>query len=130
MELTGNNETFDQKSPIFLFYQFIAPLIVWYFGLTSYKKLHNGKMSFKDGVKEGFRMSLVFGIVSPFIFVAYYLINPGIVDFIKTAYQMPDADNNTIIAFDMIVQLVAALIGGTIYAAILSFFLKTKSEKA
>lgn len=128
MEITGNNETFDGKSPLFLFYQFIAPAIVWYLGLRAKKKAQGGKLTFKQGVKEGFKISLVFGIVSPFAFLIYYFINPGILNFIKAAYGMPNAADSMIIALDMVVQFISAIIFGTIYAAIISFFVKSKKE--
>lgn len=127
MELTGQRDSFDLKSPLMVAYQFIAPAVVWYLGLTAKKKLQKGKLTYKQGVVEGLKMSLVFGIVSPFIFLLYYLINPGILDYIKTAYQMPDAADNMVIVLDMVVQFFSALIFGTIYAAVISLFVKNRN---
>jgi hypothetical protein len=128
MELSGNNETFDNKSPIFLVYQFVAPAVIFYFGLKSKKKLLGGKLTFKQGLKESFKMSLVFGIVSAFIFMLYYLvINPGILDYVRTAYNLVDAPDSTVIITDMVTQVIAASIFGTIYGMVITLFLKTKS---
>ena len=127
MELTGSNASFENKSPVFFIYQFIAPFVVWYLGLKAYKKSLKGKMNFKEGVKEGLRMSLVFGIVSPFIFAAYYLfVNPEILEYVKVAYNLPSSSMALVIGVDMLVQFFAAVVFGTIYAAIVSFFLKSK----
>lgn len=127
MEITGQNESFDQKSPIFLMGTLVAPFVVWWLGIAARKKLSKGKLTFKQGLTEGFKISLAFGITSPFVFMLYYLlINPEILDYVKTAYMMPSASNGTIIAIDMTVQFVSALIFGSIYAAIISFFLKSK----
>lgn len=130
LEISGHNQSFNDKSPVFMIYQFIAPLVVWYFGLKSYKKMHKGMMTFKQGVAEGFRMSLVFAITSPIIFTSYYLfINPEILISVKAAYGMPDATNALIITVDMTAQVIAAIIGGTIYAAIASLILRTRKTK-
>ncbi len=129
MEVTGQKESFDEKSPLFVIYQFIAPAVVWYLGIKAKKKMHKNKLTFKQGLVEGFKISLVFAIVSPFIFLAYYtLINPGILNFVRTAYNMPGASDAMVIGVDMLVQFFASLIFGTIYAAIISFFLKSKSK--
>jgi hypothetical protein len=128
MELTGQNETFENKSPIFLIYQFILPAVIWYLGINARKKSQNNKLTFKQGLKEGFKISLVFGITSPFLFLAYYLlINPEILNYVKSAYQMPEASNTTILTIDLFAQFISAIIFGTIYGTIISLFLKNKS---
>ena len=127
MEMTGNNKTFDSKSPLLLIYQFIAPAVVWYLGISARKKAQKGKLTFKQGLVEGFKIALVFGIVSPFVFTAYYLfINPGIVDYVANVYGLKGASTAIVIGVDMAVQFIGALIFGTIYAAIISFFLKNR----
>jgi hypothetical protein len=129
MEATGS-KSFDDKSPIFLVYQFIAPAVVWYLGLRAFKKVHHGKMSFKQGVMESLRMSLVFGIVSPFVFMVYYLaVNPGILDYVRLSYGLVGQSDWVVIGADMVVQFIASVIFGTIYGAIISFFIKNKSKK-
>jgi uncharacterized protein YqgC (DUF456 family) len=74
-------------------------------------------------------MSLVFGIVSPFVSLFYYqFVNPEIVAFVREMYQMKDATREMVIATDMSVQFLSSIIGGTIYAAIIAFFLKSKKK--
>ena len=127
MEITGQNQSFDQKSPLVFFSMIVAPFIVWWMGIKAKKDSQKGKLTFKEGLKEGFKISLVYGIVSPFVFVLYYLlINPGILDYVRTSYNLTEASQMTVILVDMLVQFISALIFGTIYAAIISFFVKAK----
>lgn len=122
----------DQKpgnSPINIFLTFLAPLAVWFFAILAKKKELNNTLSFKQGVKEAFKISLVYAIVSPFIFMFFYLfINPSWIQFIRETYQMKSANDATVIVVDMGAQFVSAIIGGTIYGAIISFFLKSKTK--
>ena len=127
MEVTGQNDSFDEKSPLFVIYQFIAPAVVWYLGIKAKKKMLKNKLTFKQGLIEGIKISLVFAIVSPFIFLAYYtLVNPGILNFVRTVYGLTGANDSFVIAVDMGMQFVVSLIFGTLYAAIISFFMKSK----
>lgn len=126
MEITGQNQSFD-KSPIVAIWTFIAPGVIWYLGIKTRKDAQKGKLTFKEGVKEGFKISLVFAIVSPFVFLAYYLlINPEILSYVRKAYGLNSAAEGVVIATDMGVQFLSAVIFGTIYAAIISYFLKSK----
>lgn len=126
MELTGQNESFD-KSPFPVIFTFIAPAVVWYFGIKERKQQLKGKLPFKQGVIEGFNISLGYAIISPFIFLFYYLfVNPPIIEYVRTSYGLTGASDTAVFAADMAVQFVAAIIGGTVYAAIISFFLKSK----
>ncbi len=128
MEVTGQNQTFDNKSPIQLIAQFVAPLVVWFFGIKSRKKELKNKMTYKQGLMEGFRISLVYALISPFIFMFYYVfINPAILESVRKIYHLTNTSNEMIIASDMLAQFVAALIFGTIISAVLATYLKTKS---
>jgi hypothetical protein len=128
MEVSGQNQSFDQKNPIVFLGMMVAPFVVWFFGLRAKKRQLKNKMTFQQGVREGFLISLVYGITSPFVFVTYYLlINPSILEYVRTAYNLQNAAIGLIIAADVFVQFVSSLIFGTIYAAIISFFLKTKT---
>lgn len=128
MELTGQNQSFDQKSPLIMFFMFIAPLIVWWFGIAAKKKMLKGKISYKQAFTEGFKISLVYAVVSPFVFILYYLlVNQEILSYVRTAYQLIGQPDSVVILVDMIVQFLSALIFGSIYSAIISFFLKSKS---
>ncbi len=127
MELTGQNQTFDNKSPFQLIFMFVAPLVVWTLGIRAKKKALKNKLSFKQGLSEGFKISLVYAAVSPFMFMAYYLfVNPEIINYVRSAYRITGATNNMVILVDMVVQFVTATLFGTIYSAIISFFLKSK----
>lgn len=128
MELSGQNQSFE-KSPFISFATMIAPLFVWYFGIRSKKKMQKGKLTYKEGVLEGFKISLVFAVLSPFIFLFYYLaINPGIVASVKEIYHMKDAADSLVITIDLLVQFVSAIIFGTLYGAVLSLFLRSKKK--
>lgn len=125
MELTGNNQSFE-KVPILMGIQMLMPLVIWYCGIKDKKDLQKGKISFKEGVTEGFKISLIFAALSPFVFMLYYFfINPEIVT--KT-YNQPTSSFAQIVVIDMILQFISALVFGTLYAAIISFFLKTKKK--
>ncbi len=130
LELTGNNKSFENKHPVFFIYQFVAPAVVWYLGMRARKNAQGGKLTYKQGFIEGFKISLVFAFTSPLLFGAYYLlVNPEILGYVKTAYGMTDASNGMIIAIDLLAQIVAAIIFGSIYAAIIAFFARSKSSK-
>lgn len=128
MELTGQNQSFDHGSPIFLMYQLFAPALVMYLGLQAKKKAQKGKLTFKQGVIESFRISLVFGVTSPFVFAAYYLfVNPAVIEYVRTAFQLTGMSDSVVIKIDMMVQFISAIIFGTLYGAIISLFVKSKS---
>lgn len=128
MEITGQNQSFDNKSPFQFIFMFIAPFVVWWLGIAAKKKLLKNKMTFKQGLSEGFKISLAYGIVSPFIFLFYYVfINPDIVAYVKVAYNLSEAQDAVVIGVDMLAQLIAAIVFGTLYAAIISLFLKSKN---
>lgn len=111
------------------FLTFIAPLIVWYFGLNEKKKELKNKLTFKQGVKESFKISLTYAIISPFIFMTYYLVfNPSWIQFVREMYMMKNANDALVIGVDMLAQLISAIIGGTLYGAIIAFVLKTKTK--
>lgn len=127
MHATGQYTDFDTQSPFQITF-LLAPFIVWFLGLNARKKELKGKLTFTQGVMEGFKISLIFSIISPFIFAAYYLlINPEILKYVRTSYGMTGEADGMVIMVDMLVQFVSALILGTLYGAILSVFLKTKS---
>lgn len=128
MEITGQNQSFDAKSPFQIIFLFIAPAVVWYFGIKAKKQMLGGKLTFKQGLSEGFKISVVYGLTSPFVFLIYYLfINPQILEYVRTSYGLANASNTMVIAVDMVAQVISALIFGTIYAAIITLFLKTKN---
>ncbi len=65
MELSGNNQSFEHNVIVQSIYA-LAPVAVWFLGIRSFKKLLGGKMGWKEGVVEGFRISLVYAIVLRF----------------------------------------------------------------
>lgn len=128
MELSGQNKSFD-KSPVFNAALFFAPVIVWYLGISHKKKMLKGIMTFQQGLSEGFKISLVYALISPFIFLFYYLaINPGILDFVRTTYGMTGASDAAVITTDSFVTFSTAIVMGTLLSAIVSFFLKSKKK--
>jgi hypothetical protein len=125
LEITG--QTIDSISPIFIVYQFIAPAIIWYLGIIAKKKIQKGKLTWKEGVTEGFKISLVFGLLSPLVFALYYLlINPEILAYVKNTYMLQGQTDGFVIVVDMLAQLMSSLVFGTLYAAVISFFVKSK----
>lgn len=128
MQLTGQTKNFD-KSPFQLIIQLIGPLLVWYWGIKAKKKLLNNKLTFKQGFLEGIKISLVFAITSPFVFLIYYtLINPSMLNYVRTVYHLANVNNQTVIAFDMITQFIVAMIFGTILSAMVALFLKSRNK--
>lgn len=123
------NASFDTKSPLQITITFIAPFIVWYLGLKERKKELKNKMSFKQGLLASFKISLVYGVISPFLFMIYYFVNPSVLLFIREVYKLAEATDAVVIISDMFAQFFSAIIGGTLYGAIISFFLKTKSNR-
>jgi hypothetical protein len=129
MEVSGNNKTFQNNSPYTLFYTFIAPFVIWFLGIRERKIAQKGKLTLKDGIKESVGIAVVYAVASPFLFLFYYLaINPGILSYVKKAYGLTNSPNEVVIFVDMLVQFIAAIIGGTLYGAILTFFLKSKEK--
>lgn len=127
MHLTGNYNDFSSKSPVETIILIGAPLVIWFLGIRAKKKELKGKLTFEQGFKEGFKMSLAFAIISPFVFLVYYLVfNPGIVISVGDAYGIMNAPFVIIIAYDLVVQFLASLIGGTVYGAIISFLIRSK----
>ena len=128
MQITGQNDSFDNKSPFQFFFMFVAPAIVWYFGIKAKKKANKGKLTFKQGLVEGFKISLVYGLVSPFVFLAFYLINPAIIDYIRKSYNMMTQSTLVVITVDMVAQFVASVVFGVIYASVISLLIRTKGK--
>ncbi|MDQ3099101.1 MAG: DUF4199 domain-containing protein [bacterium] len=127
LQLSGA-KSFDNKSFVFVLYQFVAPAVVWYVGIKERKKQLGDKLTFKQGLRTGFNISVVFGLISPIIFVLYYLfVNPAMLEYVRGAYQMTGASNTMVILADVVGQFISAIIFGTLYAAIISLFLRTKS---
>ena len=126
MHWTGEYTSFDQGGTLDLVF-LLSPFVLWLLGLLSYKKKLHNQMSFKQGLAEGVRISLVFGILSPFIFMGYYLLlNPAILDYVSRSYGMTDSSITSVILVDMTVQFVGVMVLGTVYTSVLSFFLKSR----
>jgi hypothetical protein len=124
MEATGSG--FDTKSPYLGFATFLAPFVIWYYGLKAKKAELKGKMTFKQGVTEAFRISVYYAIISPFVFLVYYAISPNALPYVREAYGMTGTSDGMVIAVDMLAQVISAIIGGTLYGAILAIFMRSK----
>ena len=130
MHITGQYGPEYKANPLDLLFIVVVPLIVWYLGIKAKKEQKKGKISFQEGLKEGFQISLVYGILSPFIFGIYHVqINPARVESLKPVYGLVGVTDMHIIFVDMLVQFISAIVFGTLYAAIISYFLKSKSAK-
>lgn len=126
MEITGENKSFD-KSIYASFFTFIAPVIIWFLGIREKKLQQKGKLTYKQGVIEGFKIGVAYGILSPFIFLGYYLFfNPQIIASVRTMYQLTNQPDFVVIGADLGIQAVASVLFGTIYGIILSSFLRNK----
>lgn len=129
MELTGQNRSFDSKSPLQIFLLFIAPFIITWLGISQKRKSLKNKINFKKGFTEGFKIFLAFGVLSSLIYLAYYtFINPQIVDSLQTSYGLFDSPFEVVVAFDMFMQFISAIIFGSIYSAIIALLLRTKKK--
>jgi hypothetical protein len=128
MELTGNNRSFEGNT-YFLIVQFLIPFVIWYQGINTLKKKQAGILSWRQGFMEGFRISLVFAIVSPFVFLAYYVfVNLEILESIREAYFLTGASDALVIAVDMAVQVFSAVLFGSVYSALIALVLKSKTS--
>jgi hypothetical protein len=130
MEITGNNLSFDNPSWYELLLQLILPVLIIYAGIRAKKKQLGGLLSWKQGVVAGFEISLIFALISPFIFLAYYyFVNFQIVASVRTAYHMTRSSDFGVIRIDMLMQFVSALIFGLVASAVLSLFLRSRTLK-
>ena len=123
-ELSGQT-----KSPLLAFFPIIAQIVIWYLGIREKKRQQKGKLTYKQGVFEGFKMGLAFGIISPFIFLAYYLVvNPSMIETARSLYQLVGQPDGVVIAVDLTIQCISSILFGILYGAIFSSFLKTKTK--
>lgn len=126
MHVTGQYDSFEKGAPLDILFV-IAPFILWFLGLRSYKKMLNDRMTFKQGLFEGIRISVVFAVFSSVIFATYYLfVNQAIIEYLRKSYGMEEASNTAVIITDLSVQFIGSITMGTIFTSILSFFMKTK----
>lgn len=126
MLISGNYTSFEKGGVVDTIFV-LSPLVVWFFGIRNYKKQLKNKMTFKQGFFEGMRIALVFAILSPFIFLAYYtLLNPYILAYVRDAYRMTTTNSSAVIAVDMVVQFFGTLVLGAINSSIVSFILYTR----
>ena len=117
------------KSPVEFVFIVFVPLIIWYLGISARKKQLKGKMSYKEGLIEGVKISLAYGVSSPFVYLIYYtFINPEVLSFMRKEYGLKNVSDTVVIIFDMLVQFFAAVVFGTIYGAIVSIFLRSKKK--
>jgi arginine exporter protein ArgO len=127
MEVTGKNQTLDSKSFLQTMYQIGTPLLVWYFGIRARRSRQKGKLTYKQGFQEGMKITLTYVLTSPFVFLLYYtVINPEFVNYARTVYHLPSSPAAVVIATDLGMAAVIALLFGTLYSAIFPLFLKKK----
>lgn len=130
MEITGLNTSFDAKGPSGLVLMFIGPILIWFLGIRAKKVQQGGRITFKEGLQEAFRISLAYAIISPFIFLAYYVfINPEILDYVRSAYNLEGVSTAIIIVADMVAQFLSAIVFGTAIGAVIAFILRTRTVR-
>lgn len=129
MHLTGQYTQLQERSPVEFIFIALTPILVWYFGIRAHKKKLQGKLSWKEGVREGFLIAVVYALTSPFVYLTYYLlINPELIIFMRQEYGMQTSSLAMVVFLDILVQFVAALVMGALYGAVISLFLRTKSK--
>src|SRR5688572_20616803 len=74
LQLMGTESIVEDYSLLQTFIFLLSPLLLWYFGIRAKKNELHGRLSFKHGVHEGYKIAWVFGVTSPFAFLIYYLI--------------------------------------------------------
>ncbi|MBI4097058.1 MAG: DUF4199 domain-containing protein [Candidatus Levybacteria bacterium] len=110
------------------YFYIVIPIVGLYLGIKEKKERElRGKMTLQQGIREGFIISLVYGITSPFIFYVYYtMVNPQAIDFAKRVYSMMRFTNNEVILADMAAQFIFAVIGGIVISTVVSYLLTKK----
>lgn len=126
MQLTGENKGFTDGNAVFLF-TIAIPAIIWFFGIKAKKGELKNRMTFKQGFIEGWKITLIFALVSPFIFLVYYtLVNPQIVNWVRHGSTDPTA---IVIARDMLLQFVISIIIGVLTSLPIALLLKSRHNK-
>lgn len=125
--VTGDYSKMQNPAMPMAIFTMLVPFVFYFLGIRAKRNELKGKLTFKQGLKEGFGISLVVGVTSPFVFLVFYLFfAPSLIDYARQAYNMTGASDALVVTFDLFVQLVGSIIFGTLYGAIASFFLKTK----
>ena len=107
----------------------LAPLLLWYFGILAKKREMHGKLSFKHAVQEGYKIAWVFGVISPFAFLIYYLIyNFAAIIGIQNSAQTTTLTTHIVILVYMLVQFIASVLFGTLYGIIASTIICAKKR--
>jgi hypothetical protein len=128
MYATNNYSKMQEPSAEGLIISFGMPLLVYFLGLRARKKELKNKLTLKQGIKESFKISLMAGLTSPFVFLIFYIFfNPGLIEYARNAYGMVGASDTMVVTVDLLIQLIGSIIFGTILGSIISFFLKSKS---
>ncbi|HEY0980235.1 MAG TPA: DUF4199 domain-containing protein [Candidatus Paceibacterota bacterium] len=130
METSGNNQSFNSGAWYQVLFMTIAPAVVLFLGIRTKRAILDGVMSFKQGFREGMMISLLFGIISAFVFLAYYKwFNSGILESVRIAYRMQSASETKLILTDMGLQVVFAVVFGAIVSSVSSFILKRSKKQ-
>lgn len=130
MEVNGNNQSFNSGAWYQVLFMTIAPAVVLFFGIRTKRAILDGVMSFKQGFREGMMISLLFGIISAFVFLSYYQwFNRGILESVRDAYGMVGASDGKVIIIDMVLQVVFALVFGAIVSSLSSLILKRSKKQ-
>lgn len=111
------------------YFYVLVPAIVLYLGIKEKKKMSKNRLTYKEGVIEGLRISVIYGVLSPIVFYLYYtLVNPDAIQFAKKAYGMMQFSDREVMFADLAVQFVFSILGGLIMSLVISYFLSKKAK--
>lgn len=125
MHFTGLYSPNRRGTTIVDYLYLLIPAFGIYFGIQEKRDRYlHGRLTMREGLKEGMLISLVYGILSAFVFMLYYnLINPEIVEVAKAAYGMTEFTTQQVIFADMLVQIIFSLLGGLALSAVITAYL-------
>jgi hypothetical protein len=127
LDISGNDYFLQEAGPTLTSILLILPILLWYFGIRAKKRQNGNHLAFRQGVKEGYKIALVFALSSPFAFLLYYLIlNVGTLTGLGKAVRIEEVPSVLAIVADMMVQFWGIIIFGTMYGILVSAFLKSK----
>jgi hypothetical protein len=134
MEITGHDQSFASGGVFQTILQTFAPVVILIWAIWARRRalIRAGSgMTWKEGVSEGFKASLIFAIVSPFVFMLYYLMfNMEILAYVGEIYRMSSASPTKIMIVDMLIQFISATMFGLVVSMVVALFLRKKNSTA
>lgn len=125
------------QQPIVGIFILVPTLIIYLLALMEKRKSYAGHIRFRQAFMTGIRLSLVVVLLSPtYLFIAYYIISPQFFDnaiawSVKTGrYTEAQAKAQLNFGSYLLVSIVAGLITGTFFSAVLAYFIKNKEQRS